>query len=246
MKKTVIIILLLLSAVLVSCKNGKTEQKKPADPVTAALTKYVTEKEAEVTYGEDWRCAALDRQILAEDENWSVTGSGFSYKNGSMGCAGKGYFDLAGLYNFGDEENLIFEFEYSAEEDKALYLGLNLLGIDSMPNDAGSGIWLVFGKNSVALYGADGSVPIASSGFTKISARVDQTGKTVRISADGKLSARVTWDNPGSKSVLTLYGEDDTEISKTSTGFLYSGGCAKLRSVEGCHVYIKNAAYKAD
>lgn len=251
MKKAVIItIIMLFFAVFASCRKNQPVTPpvttEPAITVTAAAPEHTSPREPDVTYGDEWTFAGLDRQILAEDENWSVTGSGFAYKNGCLGVSGSGFFDLAELYNFGDEENYIFEFEYSAEEDAALYLGLNLLGINSLPTDPGSGIWLQLGRGAVSLYGADGNVGIAGDGFVKISVRVDQPDSRVTVSANGEKCASVRFETADGKTALTLYNGSGSALSSVTGDMLYSGGCVKLRSAAGCHVYIKNAAYKAD
>ena len=249
MKKAVIItILLLLSAVITSCKGGKPVETA-AQTGTAAATETAETaadlREPEVTYGDEWQFAALDKQILAEDEHWSVTGRGFSYKNGCLGISGAGYFDLANLTPIGDEENYIFEFEYSAEPGAQISAGLNLLGIDSLPATGVPGIWLVFSDTSVSVFTGEPVDIGKKDGFCKISLQVYQSSQTVKISADGELCAKVTYEGDGETTKLHVYDADGNDkYQVTLYAPLYAGGSIKLHSAKDCSVYIKNIAFK--
>ena len=249
MKKTVIItILLLLSAVITSCTGGKpveTAAQTGTAAATAATETAADLREPEVTYGDEWQFAALDRHILAEDENWSLTGMGFAYKDGCMGISGSGYFDLANLNQIGDEGNYILEFEYLARPGTSIAAGLNLIGIDSLPASGVPGIWLVFDDASVSVLTGEPVDIGRKDGFRKISLLVDQSLQTVKISADGELRAAVTYESDGETTKMHIYDADGNDKYRvTLYAPLYSGGSIKLRSAKDCSVYIKNIAFK--
>ncbi len=245
MKKLAIIIILTLTAVLYSCKSGDAVTTD-ADVKTAAISDTEKITENAVTYGEEWQFASLDKQILAEDENWSLTGKDFSYKKDYLGIFGRGYFDLANLNRIGDEENYVFEFEYLAMPDTKLGAYLNLLGIDSIITDEDPGITIVFGPDSISI-GAEPILELEKKpGFRKISLRVDQTEKTVRISSDGEFCAKLVYESDGGAMRLGLYdAKGDPVCEKTKNAPLYAGGMIKLRA-ENCGVYLKNVAFRID
>jgi hypothetical protein len=250
MKKIAIILIIILTAALYSC-NGADSVTTGADiptvPVTAAESggTETAGGNEEVTYGDEWQFAALDRQILAEDEHWSVTGSGFAYKDGCLGISGSGYFDIASLTPIGDEENYIFEFEYLAKSDSRVAAGLNLLGIDSLPGSGVPGIWLIFDDSSVSAFSANKIDIGKKEGFRRVSILVDQSSQTVKISADGELCAKVKYEGDGETTKLHVYDADGNDkYQVTLYAPLYAGGSIKLHSAKDCSVYIKNIAFK--
>ncbi len=206
MKRFLTVLSLVLLIFTQSCGKEPAETEKE----TVKLPEPASE-----SYGTGWAYAGMDEQILADDPDFAVTGSGFEYRDGWLGTGGGGYFDLTVNYEPGSDEKFCFEFDAYIKDGGALWFGFWLYSKNSLPDDGMPGEWIKLREHS-ALYGG---VPY-------------ETGKkeTVKI----KLTA--------SPDGFTVYA-DGTEIIRTDKGSDNGGGAVKLRS-DGCPVYISNIAFR--
>ncbi|MBR6921852.1 MAG: hypothetical protein IKH51_06630 [Clostridia bacterium] len=206
MKRFLTVLSLVLLVFAQSCGKEPAETEKE----TVALPEPASE-----SYGTGWAYAGMDEQILADDPDFAVTGSGFEYRDGWLGAGDGGYFDLTVNYEPGSDEKFCFEFDAYIKDGGALWFGFWLYSKNSLPDDGMPGEWIKLREHS-ALYGG---VPY-------------ETGKkeTVKI----KLTA--------SPDGFAVYA-DGTEIIRTDQGSANGGGAIKLRS-EDAPVYISNIAFR--
>lgn len=205
MKKTVITVILSVLLLLPSCK--KEEQ---TDTTAIPLPPPETAE-----HGTDWAFSSLDSQIMADDENFAVTGKGFEYRGGYLGVNGDGYFDVAVNYEPGPDESFTFEFDYYAKDNGALRLGFWLYDKDSLYGDGTGGEWIKF-----------------SAG------KLDFDGKTYVLPKDKAVRVRLC----AAKDGFTLYADGESVIV-SDHGVKNGGGAIKLRS-DKSPVYIKNLAFR--
>ena len=203
--KRIIVVLLLASLIFIqSCKKSGADGETTLPPPSGQ------------TYGDGWAYAPMDRQIMADDGDFAVTGSGFVYKDGWLGVAEDGFFDLACLYEPGSGESFTFCFDYYAKDGCALYAGLWLYGVDCTPGDGTDGVWMSF---------SDGSAVIEGEEF-KIK--------------KGAVSVRIEMDSAEEK--LTVFA-DGVKITERECPPKNGGGAVKAVSAKG-PVYISNAAFR--
>ena len=205
MKKILIVLSLILLIFTQSCGHEPVETEKE----TVALPPAESE-----SYGTEWAYAGMDKQIMADDPDFSVTGADFEYRDGWLGVKDGGYFDLACNYEPGPEERFTLEFDFYSGGG-ALWLGMWLYGKDSLPDDGMDGCWLKLSDGAIG-YGG-GTFATVSGKAVKIKAEAGPYG--ISVSADGEV----------------LFSSDH----KPDNG----GGAVKLRS-DGPDVYITNIAFR--
>ena len=206
MKKFLTVLSLSLLIFTQSCGHKTDETEKE----TVELPEPVTE-----AYGTEWAYAGMDKQIPADDPDFSVTGAGFEYRDGWFGMGGVGYFDLTTVYEPGSDEKFSFEFDLFIKDSGVLWLGIWLYGKDSLPDDGMPGEWIKL-KDGKALYGGQ-PYEYGKKETVKIKLTAGPDGFTVY--ADGK------------------------ELIRTDQGSDNGGGAIKLRS-ENDPVYISNIAFR--
>lgn len=207
MKKLFIVIILVPLLLLQSCGQPEPDETKAE---TVLLPEVVTED-----YGTEWAYAGMDKQIEADDTDFSVTGKNFEYRDGWLGVDTDGFFDVTVNYEPGSDEKFSFEFDYFVKDNGVLWLGLWLYGKDCLPNDGIPGEWIKLSYDG-ALYGGQ------TYGSDK--------KETVKI----KLTA-----GPDGFTVFA----NGSPIIRTDKGSDNGGGAIKLRS-ENCPVYISNIAFR--
>lgn len=201
-------IFLLLSLLIFTQSCGK-------DPTDTGKEKVALPEPAAESYGADWAYAKMDKQIPADDLNFSVTGEGFVYRDGWLGAEDDGYFDLAVNYEPGSDEKFSFEFDMFVKDKGTLWLGLWLYGKDSMPDDGIPGEWIKL-KSGYALYGS----------------------RLCMLEKKDTFKIQVTAGPDG----FTVYA-DGIELISMDHGSQNGGGAIKLRS-EGAPVYVSNVAFR--
>lgn len=255
------------TATVQSDKETDGETKAPvsdADPVTEALD----------VYGAEWSFASLSQQILASDEDWSVSGTGqaggLTYFGEYAGAKPHGsVFDIASLNYAGDEEKYRFDLELWTPEsgdpldspaDISLFVGLRLQDLSATAADPRSGIWLSFKGESMGVVGADISDTVTFSlpygfeeGFRRICIEDDQRKNTVSVwieSGEGEkqLAFRLQLSTDGESTVIDVYSYTDgfaEPSARVSKGKrLMYGGYVKLWNNNKGEVYLKNIAYR--
>lgn len=136
--------------------NAQTEDVHTDAPQTNAQTdaEIITEEPAD--YSDGWVFVPMSEQILASDEDWSVTGSPV-YENGYVSCGGAKGFDIAYMNEFSPEDTYRLEFELKTDgtEENALYVGAGIR-TDWGVADENNGLWLYFKGNSICIKDKDG------------------------------------------------------------------------------------------
>ena len=237
--------------------------------VVSTMQSIVTEAPAE--YGDGWETASMGEQILATDENWSVTGKPV-YKDGYMSVDGENMFDVTYLTPVGPEEAYRFEFELrteAAEHDEkwqTLFAGLR---IDSEGGiaDENNGLWLSFKNGVMGIKGATNGtwnegvsefeLPFSfADGFRRVCIEDDRAANVIKIyqaSDDGfnvliyKLEIEKGIDD---NSVINIFSYEDN-FEKTSQSLVmsldlsyFASGYIKLWNHNRSGVCIKNLAMK--
>ena len=104
---------------------------------------------------------------------------------------------------------------------------------------------VIFDDSSISAFSANKIDIGKKDGFRRVSIMVDQSSQTVKISADGELCAKVTYEGDGETTKLHVYDADGNDkYQVTLYAPLYAGGSVKLVSARNCNVYIKNVAFK--
>ena len=144
MKKVFTVLSLVLLIFAQSCGKEPAETEKE----TVKLPEPVSE-----SYGTEWAYAGMDKQIEADDPDFSVTGAGFEYRDGWFGMGGVGYFDLTTVYEPGSDEKFSLEFDMFIKDSGVLWLGIWLYGKDSLPDDGMPGEWIKLYENGAEYNG---------------------------------------------------------------------------------------------
>lgn len=294
MKIKILALLMAVSALLVACSPTETESATdtvgtetasaettaaPSDKETDGETKAPVSgadpvTEALDTYGAEWSFASLSQQILASDEDWSVSGTGqaggLTYFGEYAGAKPHGsVFDIASLNYAGDEEKYRFDLELwtpesgdplDAPADISLFVGLRLQDLSATAADPRSGIWLSFKGGSMGVVGADISDTVTFSlpygfeeGFRRICIEDDQRKNTVSVwieSGEGEkqLAFCLQLSTDGESTVIDVYSYTDgfaEPSARVSKGKrLMYGGYVKLWNNNKGEVYLKNIAYR--
>ena len=205
MKKHLTFLILIFLA-LASCKG-------PLPAVTEEATVSLPEISA-VEYGTDWVLADMEEQIPSDDPDFSVTGSGYGYRDGWLGIEKSGRLDIACVYEPGADERFVFSFDCYTERGGVLWFGFWLYGKSSLPDDGMDGVWIKISDGALE-YG-DKKYGIASGGPAEIKASVNNGG--FEIYADGVL------------------------LFKVDQGPYNGGGAVKLYS-DMSPVFVKNTAF---
>lgn len=206
MKKILTVISLAVLIFTQSCgQSGQTETGKE----TVKLPEAATE-----SYGGEWAYAGMDKQIQADDPDFSVTGKGFEYRGGWLGVDSDGFFDLTVNYEPGADEKFSFEFDAFTKDNGVLLFGFWLYGADSVPDDGMPGEWIKISQNRLR--------------YKDTSFDLNKDAVKIKLTAgpDG----------------FTLYA-DGAELIRTDKGPDNGGGAIKLRS-ENAPVYISNTAFR--
>ena len=206
MKKVLAVLSLAFLIFAQSCGQEPAETEKE----TTELPDPVSE-----SYGTEWAYAGMDKQIPADDPDFSVTGAGFEYRDGWLGVEDEGYFDLTTVYDPGSDEKFTLEFDTFIKDGGVLWLGIWLYGKDSMPNDGIPGEWIKLCEDSAGYNGQTFAFDKKETVKIKLTAGPDGFA----FSADGK------------------------ELFHTNIGSQNGGGAIKLRSQNGV-VYISNIAFR--
>ena len=207
MKRLIIVFTLVLLVFTQSCRHGKADGTESA-PVSLP-------EAGAADYGTEWAYAPLDSQIPADDPDFSVTGRGFEYRDGYLGAGGDGYFDLAALYEPGQDESFTFAFSYYPADAGTLLLGFWLYGADSVYGDGMPGEWIRLG-----------------SGY------IEYEGKKYVFTPDGAAAVRLAVTKDG----FAVY-VDGSELLRASAAPKNGGGAVKVVS-EKTPVYITNTAFR--
>ncbi len=236
-----------------------------SDTVASIVTEAPTE------YDEGWETASMGQQILATDENWSVTGKPV-YKDGYMGVDGENMFDITYLTTVGPEEAYRFEFELNTKETandekwQTLFAGLR---IDSEGGiaDENNGIWISFKNGVMGIKGASGTAwnegvcefPLPFSfteGFRRVCIEDDRAANIINIyqASDNGFNVlvyklKIEKGEDGNSLINVFTYEDGFEKVSQSVemGFdlsFFSGGYIKLWNHNRGSVYVKNLAVK--
>lgn len=236
--------------------------------ISDTVASLVTEAPAE--YDEGWETASMEQQILATDENWSVTGKPV-YKDGYMGVDGENMFDITYLSPVGPEEAYRFEFELNTKETEndekwqTLFAGLR---IDSEGGiaDENNGLWVSFKNGVMGIKGASDTtwnegifefvLPFSfKEGFRRVCIEDDRVANVINIyqaSDDGfnVLVYKLKIENISGSSCVNVFTYEDGFgecIQTIQLGFdisFLSGGYIKLWNHNRGSVYVKNLAVK--
>lgn len=295
MKSTFVKILcaLVLTGMLTSCSGkgaettaenvgmiGNTAPETDKEETDAAVTtsaetedaetviSYVTEAPAE--YDDSWETVSMEDQILADDENWSVTGRPV-YKDGYMGVDEPAMFDVAYLTPVGPEESYRFEFELKTsqteKDDKwlTLFAGLRIES-ESGIADEQNGLWISFKNGVLGIKGATNGtwnegvteLPLPFSfedGFRRVCIEDDRVANEIKIyQADDKganvLVYKLCIVNADGYSVINVFSSADNFENTAQSVVLdtdlsyYKNGYIKLWNHNRGGVYVKNLAIK--
>lgn len=242
-------------------------QTETVAPETALS--FVTE--APVEYDDAWETASMGEQILATDENWSVTGKPV-YKDGYMGVDGENMFDVTYLSPIGPEEAYRFEFELNtaeAENDEkwaTLFVGLKINSEGGIA-DEDNGLWISFKNGVMGIKGATNAtwnegvsefeLPYSfTDTFRRICIEDDRASNTIKIyqaDDDGfnvlayKLQIEKGSDG---NSIINVFSWKDN-FEKTAHSLVmsldltfFNEGYVKLWNHNRSGVYVKNLAVK--
>lgn len=253
---------------LVTNSSQTTDDSQTEQIIESTKPSIVTEAPAE--YDDAWETASMGEQILATDENWSVTGKPV-YKDGYMGVDGENMFDVTYLSTVGPAEAYRFEFELNtkqAENDEkwqTLFAGLR---IDSEGGiaDEDNGIWISFKNGVMGIKGSSDTtwnegifefvLPFSfTDSFRRVCIEDDRAANVINVyqaSDNGfnvlvyKLKVNENGEN-SSVSVFTYEDNFEESIQNISLGFdvsFFNSGYVKLWNHNRAGVYVKNLAMK--
>ncbi len=245
-----------------------TDDEQTEQILESTKPSIVTEAPAE--YDDAWETASMNEQILATDENWSVTGKPV-YKDGYMGVDGENMFDVTYLTTVGPEEAYRFEFELNTKETEndekwqTLFAGLRI-DTEGGIADEDNGLWLSFKNGVMGIKGTSDTtwnegifefvLPFSfTDSFRRVCIEDDRAANVINVyqgSDDGYnvLVYKLKIENDGANSFIGVYTyEDNFEecIQSIALGFdlsYFASGYVKLWNHNRGAVYVKNLAMK--
>ncbi len=222
------------------------------------------------TYDSRWNLAPLDRQIMANDENWVLTGKDL-YHDGYAGSDIHGsVFTLLNKNYIGEYDTYKLDFSLNTPEsdderdrakEKALFAGLRRQMTDT---DTEDGIWIGFKDESLYIKGGGDlseslteiTLPCGfGSDFRRVYIEDIQSQEVIKVylgNDDGKkqLVCKLYIGKNDTKQVtyMDVYTWQDSFNSKVTTvelsAEMYNGGCVMLWNSGRGKTYIKDVAFK--
>ncbi len=244
--------------------TGDTGSESVALENAGSETKSI-DTDNEVTYDEKWYFADMTEQIMADDEDWVLTGWNTPLYFGTYVGANKdgGGFNLVNKHELNDEKTYALEFElYTPKNENeeynkpqnTLFVGLRVY-FETGTAEENDGIWLGIKENTLAVKysaGLDGlkqyTLPYSfTEKFRRVCIEDIQSENMVKVSV---------YSDNGEKTELyrLVFGSGKIDVYSYADGFAqicdcletdsetYFGGYCRLWSNNRGGVYVKNVA----